>query len=290
MGPGQRLTDIKAMELSIIVSTVNCLPLTRQFLASFEDTKPPLPYEIIITDNASSDGTREFLSSLKTPYRVFLRDKRYSFAENNNFGADMANGKVLILLNNDLILTYGWLQPMLKLINSGDNIGAVGNIQRRPETGLIDHAGIAFDLAGVPFHIRKNRRRLPSPPYRECNAVTAACMMIKKDVFQKIGGFDESYRNGSEDIDLCMRLRQAEYRIVVSYESVIYHKGGSSPGRFDDVDANVALFLNRWQPLTSIWGQQEWPQEYFHRYARHFWKMTPSRVATALYLLYKNRL
>ena len=277
------------MKLSIVVPTLNCLSLTRQLLTSFEDTKPTISYEVIIIDNASTDGTREFLGTLKKPYRVVFRDECYSYGANNNLGAEMANGELLVLLNNDLILTQNWLEPMLKLIESFDNIGCVGNIQLRPETGLIDHAGIAFNLDGVPFHIHKNRKKLPSPRYRECNAVTGACIVIKKEIFKKIGGFDERYRNGSEDIDLCMRLRRAGYRILVSYESKIYHKVSSSRGRLDHVDTNMALFLKKWQPLTSSWGQLEWPYEYFHRYARHFWKMTPSRVAMAFYLLCKNR-
>ena len=276
------------MKLSIIVSTLNCLSLTRRFLSSLEATIPSLSYEVIIIDNTSDDGTKEFLSTLKEPYRVSLLNERRSYAVNNNCGARMARGEILGLLNNDLILAAGWLPPMLELIQNIKRVGAVGNIQLHPKTDLIDHAGVTFDLHGVPFHIRKNRKKLPPGAYRECNAITGACMLIKRNIFMEVNGFNESYRNGSEDLDLCVRLRLAGYRILVSHLSQVYHHVSSSPGRLDNVEANTDLFLTKWQNQTSSWGKSEWAAEYFHRYARHFWKMTPGRVAKALYFLYKR--
>ena len=279
----------ESKKVSIIISTLNCLPLTRELLFSLEAAKPTIPYEVIIVDNASTDGTRGFLATLGQPYRVILRNERCSYAVNNNYGARIAQGEFLALLNNDLILTQSWLDPMLKLHQDYDRVGAVGNIQFYPQTSLIDHAGVTFDLDGIPFHIRKNRKRLPSGLYRECNAITGACMLIKREVFLGIDGFNEDYKNGSEDIDLCVRLRLAKYRILVSHQSQIYHQVSSSPGRFDHVDANMNLFLNKWRSLTSSWGQHEWAAEYFHRYARQFWKMTPPKACKALWLLGKNR-
>ena len=278
------------IKLSLIASTLNCLPQTREFLSSLEATKPNIPYEVIIIDNASNDGTREVLSTLGTPYRTVLLNQRRSYAANNNHAAKLAKGEILVLLNNDLILTPGWLTPMLELIqNSQKQVGAVGNIQIQPKTGLIDHAGISFDLGGIPFHIRKNRKRLPPGAYRECNAVTGACMLIKRDLFLEMKGFNEDYKNSSEDIDLCVRLRLAGYCILVSHESRIYHQVSSSPGRFDHVDSNTALFLREWQDVTSSWGQREWASEYFQRYARHFWKMTPAKVIKAISLLSREQ-
>ena len=277
------------MRISIIISTVDCLSKTRQFIESLEGTLSKYDCEIIILDNASTDGTSEYLASLPSFYQIIYHQERKSFAINNNFGATLATGEILLLLNNDLILTPGWLQPMLNLYIHEKNVGAIGNIQLNPQTRLIDHAGIAFDLKGVPFHIRKNRKRLPKNSYRECNAITAACMMINRNVFQDLGGFDEGYVNGSEDVDLCIRLRLEGYRILVSHITPIWHHGNSSPGRLDAVARNEDRFASIWKSTTSGWGQREWPSEYLCRYARHFWKMTPNRTSKALFLLAKNR-
>ena len=117
----------------------------------------------------------------------------------------MARGEILGLLNNDLILSPGWLPPMLELIQGTKRVGAVGNIQLRPQTDLIDHAGVTFNLHGVPFHIRKNKKKLPPGTYRECNVITGACMLIMRNIFMEVNGFNEDYRNGSEDLDLCVQ-------------------------------------------------------------------------------------
>ena len=278
------------MKLSLVIPTLNCLAQTQEFLSSLEANKPNVPYEVIVVDNASTDGTRELLPTLGKPFRTILLNERRSYAANNNHAARLARGEILALLNNDLVLTPNWLTPMLDLIESSQRVGAVGNVQIQPKTGLIDHAGVSFDLGGIPFHIRKNRKRIPSGSYRECNAVTGACMLIRRDLFLAMNGFNENYKNSSEDIDLCVRLRLAGYRILVSHESRIYHQVSSSPGRFDHVGTNTALFLSEWQDVTASWGQREWASEYFHRYARHFWKMTPANVVKALSLLRKERL
>ena len=109
-------------------------------------------------------------------------------------------------------------------------------------------------------------------------------------MFTHLGGFDEGYQNGSEDVDLCMRLRYAGYRNIVSHQSPIYHRVSSSPGRLDYVNENMERFLNKWKSKTIEWGRKEWPSEYFQRYARHFWKMTPTRFSKALYLLTRDKL
>ena len=98
---------------------------------------------------------------------------------------------------------------MAKALKS-EKVGAVGNIQINPQTRLVDHAGVAFDLEGVPFHARKNRKRKADISRKEWPAVTAACMGIDRELFMEFGGFDSIYRNGAEDIDLCLRLNKAD--------------------------------------------------------------------------------
>ena len=115
---------------------------------------------------------------------------------------------------------------------------------------------------------------------------TAACMLMRRSLFESMGGFDESYRNGMEDVDLCVRLREAGYRLVVAHNSVIRHHISSSPGRHDHNDRNSELFRKRWSNTMSEPGKNEWAREYFHRYARYWWRMDPALAWKALIMLF----
>ena len=274
------------IEISFITPLYNCLTYTKQYLQSFAETAPNLPYEIILVDDFSTDGTREFLKILTDrPYRVFLNNSNLGFARSSNFGAGQAKGRYLCFLNNDLVLKPGWFEPMYELVKSSPDIGAVGNIQLEPQSGLIHHAGVFFDWKGRPLHAWRYRRRGPKGDFGEWNAVTAACFLIKADLFRDLGGFDEAYTNGFEDVDLCVRLKQKGYRLLVSYRSVIDHHASISPGRKKYDDENRERFLERWQDITRGWGRQEWPPQYVHRYARAWWKMVPWRMGQAISIL-----
>jgi GT2 family glycosyltransferase len=274
------------IEISFITPLFNCIEYTREFLQSLAGTAPKKPYEIILVDDLSTDGTREFLQNLADPpHRVFLNQTNQGFAKSSNLGARHAKGKYLCFLNNDLVLTPGWLDPMYELVRSRPDIGAVGNIQLEPESKLVHHAGVFFDWDGRPVHAWRYRRRRPKGDFGEWNAITAACFMIESQIFQACGGFEEAYINGFEDIDLCVRLRQKEYRLLVSHRSVIGHHASVSPGRKKYDNENRERFLKRWQDVTMRWGKEEWPAQYVHRYARKWWKMAPWRMVQAIIIL-----
>ena len=278
-------------EVSVIIPVYNCLSYTRECLRTLEETIGNHSYEILIIDDGSTDGSRDYLATLPTNrYRIFLNEKNQGYAANNNRGAREARGKYLLLLNNDTVLRPGWFEPLWNLWQLDPSAGGVGNVQINPRTGLIDHAGIFFDYRGVPHHVRKNRGRLPKEEYTRWNAVTACCFMIPRDVFLSMDGFDEEYRNGSEDVDLCIRLRLAGYPLYVANRSIIHHFVSTSPGRLDHAVANSEKVLRRWQEVTTQWGQKEWPAQYFRRYARHWWKITPGRFFRALYYLLRHAL
>jgi GT2 family glycosyltransferase len=150
---------------------------------------------------------------------------------------------------------------------------------------LVDHAGIFFDLEGMPTHAHKNRRNPPRGLWKERNAATAACMVVKRYVFDTLEGFDERFRNGMEDIDFCVRMKKAGYRIIVSHESVVGHLVSSSPGRHASNQTNIDLYRRVRAPSAAVWGRREWASEYFRRYARHWWRMKPSKALLALRLL-----
>ena len=277
-------------DYSIIVSLYNRLDLTVAFLKTLELTLQGISYEVILIDDGSTDGTRDYLQQLRPPYRILLNERRRSYSVNNNLGASVARAEVLVLLNNDLLLSPGWFHPMVQLLNSNPDVGAVGNIQMSPRTGLVDHAGVAFHKDGSSFHSWKNRRFPPKGEFREMKAASAACLMIKRQRFLDAGGFDERFINSSEDIDLCIRLKLQDYRILIANRSVIYHHGSSSPGRLEYVTENEEILQSKWSEILRAWGRDEWAEEYLHRYARHVWRMRPTLALWALVSVAKKRL
>ena len=248
------------MKLSVITSLFNCLEYTQVYLKGLEKSLgqlKDLEYEIILIDDCSTDGTRDFLKTLSEPhYIIHENNKNSGFAKNNNRGANLANYDTLLFLNNDLEFSNpDWLSNMLEVFSKHKDCGALGNIQINPKTELIDHAGIFFDLLGRPAHARKNRKRPPQKDVSKWNAVTAACLMISKENFLSVEGFCEDYRNGCEDVDLCVKLRQKGLQNFIANKSIILHHVSTSPGRHDFNAKNTEIFLGKWAAVTRVWGQ-----------------------------------
>lgn len=292
--------------ISVVTATYNKLNITQAYWASMLAHPPSSSWEIIWIDDGSTDGTREWLAELEAKsselgslteldarihpcsnppvkIRVILNDKNLGYAANNNLGAQSAQGDILAFLNNDLVLTPGWLEPLLEDLTPNQRMGIVGNVQLQVANGLIDHAGIYFDLVGMPVHQFKYRpREALKIVGTTCRAVTAACWCVRREVFFEVGGFDTGYRNGLEDIDLCLRLGQIGYTHWVDYRSVIWHHVSSSPGRTKHNDANRARFLKKWAGVTSKFGQEEWPREYLARVFRNPRKLNSYKTIDAL--------
>ena len=253
--------------ITIITAVYNQLPLTQAYWASLLKHPPNDRWEIIWVDDCSTDGTREWLKSIESENcRVILNTKNQGFAANNNLGARHASGELLCLLNNDIILITGWFEPMLRALSQNDAVGIVGNVQLRVDTHRVDHAGIWFDLVGLPNHAYQ-RQNTDTIKGTGCyySAVTAACWLMKKELFITNGGFDTNYRNGYEDIDLCLRLNQAGYQHWVAYESRILHHVSSSKGRTRHNCSNIKYFLQQWAALSGEIGQKEWHSNYLKR-------------------------
>ncbi len=153
------------LELSIVIPVFNCLALTQACLKSLEETiGGRTDFEVIVVDNASTDGTAEWLATLPAPrYRILRHERNLGYAAANNAAARLAGGRLLLLLNNDTVLLPGWLEPMLRVLAHAEKAGLVGNIQREAESGLIDHAGVLFTAEGVPRHFGKDLGRAPAP-------------------------------------------------------------------------------------------------------------------------------
>ncbi|ACB77271.1 glycosyltransferase family 2 protein [Opitutus terrae] len=257
------------MQVSFVVPLYNCLDLTQAMIASLQATVPrDLAHEIILVDDGSTDGTRAWLATLGPPFRVVLNARNVGYAAANNRGAAVATGRFLVLLNNDLVLTPGWLPPMLAVHRRlGAHAGFVGNVQLEPRSRAIDHAGMVVNLQAKPEHLRSLPPRALrwARRMRLCPAVTGACALIERVVWEQLGGFDDGFHNGGEDVDLCLRLRARGRRNAVALRSIVLHHISASPGRKQRDEQNSRRLAQRWRAELESLAYRRWCWNYLDR-------------------------
>jgi O-antigen biosynthesis protein len=246
------------MQASFVIPLFNGLTHTRECLRTLQATLPAgLGHEIILVDDGSTDGTRDWLATLAPPCRVLLNERNLGFAGACNRGAAAATGELLFFLNNDLVLTPGWFEPMRDLLRRPDT-GLVGNVQLRAATGELDHAGVTFDAKGKPGHDHARPLAARLRGWRAVPAVTGACLALRRPIWEKLGGFDEGFRNGGEDIDLCLRARAAGLRTLVSLRSVVRHHVSASTGRKLRDEENSRRLATRWRGEIARLSARAW--------------------------------
>lgn len=235
--------------ISIIMPTWNGVEFLKQAMESIErNTK--WPFELVIVDNGSIDGTQEFVlnADFKMDGQYLRNEENRGFAIANNQGVKAAKGNFVCLLNNDVIVTKGWLTAMMNVFSEEKAVGLVGARLVHPGKGTIQHAGVVQLSSGIPDHIYFNRPMNYSPAMKRKQyfAVTGACMLLPKQLFIELGSFDEAYINGWEDMDLCQKIRRAGHRIYYEPTSLIYHYESRSENRYAKESANFSLYMNRW--------------------------------------------
>lgn len=284
--------------LSIVIPVHNRLDLTQICLRTIEATIGQRDdFEVIIVDDGSKDGTAEWTAQLPQPrYRTLRQNPNRGYARANNAAAEIARGRLLLLLNNDTELRPGWLEPMLEVHAKAPEVGIVGNIQVKHRTRTIDHAGVCFLVDGRPLHVAQGLTRLPPGEFRRWPAVTAACCLLERSLFLELGGFATDFRNGYEDVDLCLRAWQAGYRHYVAHRSVIEHHVSASPGRMAAEEENRAFFLTRWAGFLREWAERTAPPpseahpehrraeawRYLRKHAYRPWRYNGPRLARSL--------
>jgi GT2 family glycosyltransferase/glycosyltransferase involved in cell wall biosynthesis len=239
------------IQTSIIIPVWNNLEYTRACLMSlYQHTATEVgKFEVIVVDNGSTDGTTDYLrqEEKKGRLRLLINPDNLGFAKACNQGAHVARGDYLVFLNNDTIVQPGWLTALTRQLEEKEDIGIVGGKLLYPN-GSIQHAGVVFDERKKVGHIYRgfHRNHPAVNKIREFQAVTGACLIIRKPLFFAIGGFDEGYQNGFEDLDLCLRIRKLGYKIVYTPKCEIYHLEGQTPGRYDKDKDNSIYFTSKW--------------------------------------------
>ncbi len=258
------------MQVSFIIPLYNCLAHTRECLRTLSASLPVrLDHEIIFVDDGSTDGTRDWLAKLPAPCRVVLNATNLGFAGACNRGAAIATGDLIFFLNNDLLLLPHWLEPMLTAFGHFPAVGLVGNVQLNVTTGAVDHAGIYFNHQGKPAHrtdLPATTRWLGWPAYRAVDALTGACFALRRTVWQQLGGFDEDFLNGSEDIDLALRATTAGLTHHIALRSIVRHHISASVGRNVHNEQNTSRLVQRWQNQIATLSARAWSR---HQIAIH---------------------
>jgi GT2 family glycosyltransferase len=237
-------------DVSILICAHNRLDRTRECLRTLFATLPAgVRCEVLFHDDCSTDGTRAHVQDhLRDIVTVVAGTERGTFATNMNGLARVARGRWLCLLNNDTLLRPGWLAEMLHLAAREPRAAVVGNFHAFPHNGRVNHAGVVFDRDRTFLHLYQGMpERLPATfVSRPLQCVSAACMLVKASVFASLGGFDEDFKNGCEDLDLCLRVRQTGAEVWYCGTSRIEHFGQSTPGRMTHDAANLRRFRARW--------------------------------------------
>jgi len=243
--------------VSVIIPLFNKLDLTRQCVRSIlKNTRYPR-YEIIFVDNGSTDGTREYLKSIEKKekrIRSILNETNAGFAIANNQGADEANGKYILFLNNDTEVQPGWLRALVDVAEDNPAVGAVGSKLLYPD-GTLQHAGVVIvedrqhgdPLLATHNFYKEHGDKPEANRLMTYQALSAACLMVRRELFVQLGGFDPGFWNGYEDVDLCFRIAQEGYKLVYRPDSVVIHyESQSGEERWKKVNQNIKRLHQKW--------------------------------------------
>ncbi|WP_321330281.1 glycosyltransferase [uncultured Ilyobacter sp.] len=217
--------------VTIIIPAYNQYQYNINCIKSIIENTKDVEYEVILVDDVSTDKTKDIGDVVKN-LRIIKNETNQGFLRNCNNAAKQAKGKYIFYLNNDTVVTKGWLSSLVELIESEKKIGMVGSKLIYPD-GTLQEAGGIFWKDGSAWNYGRNDD--PSKPeynyVREVDYISGAAIMIKKSLWNEIGGFDERYLPAyCEDADLAFEVRRRGYKVVYQPKSVIVHFEGKSHG------------------------------------------------------------
>ena len=252
-------------KVSIIIPNKDQKEILERCIESIIQKTDYKNYEIIIVENNST--TNEIFEYYKTieqreNIRVVIWKDKFNYSAINNFGVKYANGEYLLFLNNDIeVIRENWLSEMLANVQRKE-VGIVGAKLLYPDN-MVQHAGVIIGMGGIAGH------PLSRHPADDCgyfargiiqqnlNAVTAACMLTKKEVYEKVKGFEEKLAVAFNDIDLCLKVRKASYLIVYDPEALLYHHESISRGKEDTLEkrnrfeGEVDYMAKKWKDVLE---------------------------------------
>lgn len=249
--------------ISLIIPTRDKVDVLKNAISSILSLTAYENYEILIVDNGSVErATQQYFSQLQTnskKVRVMRWDKPFNFSEINNAAVQATSGEILGFINNDIeVKNADWLSEMASLLTLND-VGCVG-AKLYYSDGTIQHGGVITGIGGVAGHAHKY---YPGDAHgyfgrlgvvQNFSAVTAACLLIRRYVFEKVGGFDEELKVAFNDVDFCLRVREAGYKNVWTPFAELTHFESKSRGE-EDTPEKIARFQREIRYMQSKWGK-----------------------------------
>ncbi|MDZ7806779.1 MAG: glycosyltransferase family 2 protein [Gracilimonas sp.] len=241
---------------SIIIVTWNALEHLKRFLPSVSETDYP-DYEIIIADNASNDGSKEWIRSNFPDVKITSLDRNYGYCGGNNRAVPFASKEILLFLNNDVEVDKKWLHGINRALNDEAVAAVQPKLRAYKHKDHFEYAGAAggyIDKYGFPFcrgrifdTVEKDLEQYETNT--DLFWASGAAIAIRKDVFIKSGGFDEDFEFHMEEIDLCWRLQNQGFKIGYAPDSIVYHLGGGSL----PMDSPRKVYYNFRNSLFMLW-------------------------------------
>lgn len=249
------------MDLSIVIVNWNSLSFLKTCVSSIAKYTSNISYEIIVIDNASYDGCAEYFSALQPGVRFIQAERNEGFAKANNFAYKEAAGRCVLFLNPDTEVRDNAVGKLFGTLTNNDSFGAIGCMLLNAD-GSIQTSSIfpfptifnqIFDFDFFIRHFGKYGYMKLKPLYSmsenpwSVDALSGACIMVKKEVFDQIGGFSADYFMYSEDIDLCKKIAIQGYRIAfLNSVSLLHYGGGSTNKQTVKKFSTVMMAQSKW--------------------------------------------
>lgn len=266
--------------VSLIVLNRDGLEHLKILVPALYETTKNINYELIVVDNASSDGSVSYLENCGYDFNLTIikNSSNETFSKANNLATLQAKGKYLVLLNNDVEPLQGWLHQLLHIAEKNKKLGSVGACLVYPfkesfnKSCTVQHAGIAFrDEVGFFRPYNQANGLLMNAPSVQKSAmkatVTAACLLVSADIYHEVGGLDEGYNYGFEDVDFGLKLIQAGYQNYYCADSILFHYefGTQNKNNKDEVverrKNNAMLLQEKWAYYTK---HNYWKEKLFN--------------------------
>lgn len=257
--------------VSLLIPTRDRIDLLKQCIDSILKLTTYPNFEILVIDNDSQEAeSKAYFAEIQRDARVRVLHypHPFNYSAINNAGARHARGSVLGLLNNDIeVITPGWLEEMVSHALRME-IGVVGAMLYYPND-TIQHAGVILGIGGVAGHCYVGMPRgWPGDKHRgglvqSLSAVTAACAVVRREVFEQVSGLDEELEVAFNDVDFCLRVRQAGYRNLWTPFAELYHHESASRG-YETTPSKIARFKREEAFMKERWGTQLLQDPYYN--------------------------
>lgn len=236
-------------KVAIIIPTKDRVDLLRRCVESVIETSTYRNYELVLVDNQTSDAEAlGYLASV--PGRVLRYPRLFNYARMINLAAASVEADAFLFLNNDTtVITPEWIEALLEHAMRPE-VGAVGGRLYFPD-GHLQHEGIYVGLIGWAANVDHRGLHLLGDMVRDCSAVTGACTMMRPSVYWRVGGNDERLRVAYNDVDICLRVRQAGLEVVYTPHAELFHFESASRAGFEHQE-DGPLFGVRWEPRQRV--------------------------------------